>query len=163
APGTEDPFVATVHRLVHGISWMWLGDSGRARGLLAEAARRGEAGGNPLAHILAPGGRGPRGGGRRGPAPAGGPPRETRAGGGAALGGGVPPRGRGPPGRPAGGLGQRCPGGGDRGGPRPPRRRPGGTRRSAAHRRGGEQNLPATRPCPGWAVSEKRPGRRSAR
>src|SRR5262249_20248444 len=75
----------------------------------------------------------------------------------------VSPPGRGPPRRPARGLGQRCPGGGDRGGTRPPRRRPGGTRRGAAHRRGGEQNLPATRPCPGWAVSDKRPRRRSAR
>src|SRR5262249_56266378 len=55
APGTEDPFVATVHRLVHGISWMWLGDFGPARELLAEAARRAEAGGNRLAYIYAQG------------------------------------------------------------------------------------------------------------
>src|SRR5262249_56139138 len=55
APGTEDPFVATVHRLVHGISWMWLGDSGHARELLAEAARRAEADGNRLAYIYAQG------------------------------------------------------------------------------------------------------------
>ena len=55
APGTEDPFVATVHRLVQGISWMWLGDFGHARELLAEAARRAEADGNRLAYIYAQG------------------------------------------------------------------------------------------------------------
>jgi LuxR family maltose regulon positive regulatory protein len=55
APGTEDPFVATVHGLVQGISWMWLGDFGRARELLAEAARRAEADGNRLAYIYAQG------------------------------------------------------------------------------------------------------------
>jgi LuxR family transcriptional regulator, maltose regulon positive regulatory protein len=55
APGTDDPFVATVHRLVQGISWMWLGDFGRARELLTEAARRAEADGNRLAFIYAQG------------------------------------------------------------------------------------------------------------
>jgi LuxR family transcriptional regulator, maltose regulon positive regulatory protein len=55
APGTDDPFVATVHRLVEGISWMWLGDFGRARELLTEAARRAEADGNRLAYIYAQG------------------------------------------------------------------------------------------------------------
>jgi len=55
SPGTDDPFVATVHRLVQGISWMWLGDFGRARELLAEAARRAEADGNRLAYIYAQG------------------------------------------------------------------------------------------------------------
>jgi LuxR family maltose regulon positive regulatory protein len=55
APGTGDPFVATVHRLVQGISWMWRGDSGRARELLAEASRRAEADGNRLAYIYAQG------------------------------------------------------------------------------------------------------------
>jgi LuxR family maltose regulon positive regulatory protein len=55
APGTDDPFLATVHRLVQGISWMWLGDSGHARELLAEAARRAEADGNRLAFIYAQG------------------------------------------------------------------------------------------------------------
>jgi LuxR family maltose regulon positive regulatory protein len=55
APGTDDPFVATVHRLVQGISWMWLGDFGRARELLTEAARRAEADGNRLAYIYAQG------------------------------------------------------------------------------------------------------------
>ncbi len=55
APGTDDPFVATVHRLVQGISWMWLGDFGHARELLTEAARRAEADGNRLAYIYAQG------------------------------------------------------------------------------------------------------------
>jgi LuxR family transcriptional regulator, maltose regulon positive regulatory protein len=55
APGTDDPFVATVHRLVQGISWMWLGDFGRARELLSEAARRAESDGNRLAYIYAQG------------------------------------------------------------------------------------------------------------
>ena len=55
ALGTEDPFVATVHGLVQGISWMWLGDFGHARELLAEAARRAEADGNRLAYIYAQG------------------------------------------------------------------------------------------------------------
>ena len=30
SPSADDPFIATVHRLVQGISWMWLGDTGRA-------------------------------------------------------------------------------------------------------------------------------------
>src|SRR5262249_29910515 len=55
APRTDDPFVATVHRLVQGISWMWLGDFGRTRELLTEAARRAEADGNRLAYIYAQG------------------------------------------------------------------------------------------------------------
>jgi LuxR family maltose regulon positive regulatory protein len=55
APGTDDPFVATVHRLVQGISWLWLGDFGRARELLSEAARRAESDGNRLAYIYAHG------------------------------------------------------------------------------------------------------------
>jgi len=55
APGSDDPFVATVHRLVEGISWLWLGDFARARELLIEAARRAEADGNRLAYIYAQG------------------------------------------------------------------------------------------------------------
>jgi ATP/maltotriose-dependent transcriptional regulator MalT len=55
APGTDDPFVATAHRLVQGFSWMWLGDFGQARELLAEAGRRAEADGNRLAYIYAQG------------------------------------------------------------------------------------------------------------
>src|SRR5262249_56422713 len=30
APWSDDPFVATVHRLPQGISWMWLGGFARA-------------------------------------------------------------------------------------------------------------------------------------
>jgi LuxR family maltose regulon positive regulatory protein len=55
SPGTDDPFTATVHRLVGGISWLWLGDADRARELLVEAARRAEADGNRLAYIYAEG------------------------------------------------------------------------------------------------------------
>jgi LuxR family transcriptional regulator, maltose regulon positive regulatory protein len=55
SPSADDPFIATVHRLVQGISWMWLGDAGRARELLVEAARRAEDDGNRLAYIYAEG------------------------------------------------------------------------------------------------------------
>ena len=55
SPGAGDPFIATVHRLVGGISWLWLGDADRARELLVEAARRAEADGNRLAYIDAEG------------------------------------------------------------------------------------------------------------
>jgi ATP/maltotriose-dependent transcriptional regulator MalT len=51
----EDPFVATVHRLVQGISSMWLGDFGGAQDLLTEAARRAESDDNRLAYIYAQG------------------------------------------------------------------------------------------------------------
>ena len=51
----DDPFVAAVHRLVQGISSMWLGDFGRARELLLEAARRAEDDDNRLAYIYAQG------------------------------------------------------------------------------------------------------------
>ena len=55
SPQADDPFIATVHRLVQGISWMWLGDTGRAGELLVEAARRAEDDGNRLAYIYAEG------------------------------------------------------------------------------------------------------------
>ena len=55
APSADDPFIATVHRLVHGVSSMWLGHAGRARELLAEAARRAEGDNNRLAYIYAQG------------------------------------------------------------------------------------------------------------
>jgi LuxR family transcriptional regulator, maltose regulon positive regulatory protein len=55
SPSADDPFIATVHRLVQGISSMWLGDADRARDLLAEAARRAENDGNRLAYIYAEG------------------------------------------------------------------------------------------------------------
>ena len=55
SPSADDPFVATVHRLVQGISSMWLGDTDRAGELVAEAARRAEGDGNRLAYIYAEG------------------------------------------------------------------------------------------------------------
>ena len=55
SPSADDQFIATVHRLVQGISWMWLGDIGRARELLVEAARRAEGDDNRLAYIYAEG------------------------------------------------------------------------------------------------------------
>jgi ATP/maltotriose-dependent transcriptional regulator MalT len=55
SPSADDPFIATVHRLVQGISWMWLGDADRAGELLLEATRRAEADGNRLAYIYAEG------------------------------------------------------------------------------------------------------------
>ena len=55
SPSADEPFVATVHRLVQGISSMWLGDADRAGDLLAEAARRAEGDGNRLAYIYAEG------------------------------------------------------------------------------------------------------------
>jgi LuxR family transcriptional regulator, maltose regulon positive regulatory protein len=55
SPSTDDPFIATVNRLVHGVSSMWLGDADRARELLAEAARRAEGDSNRLAYIYAQG------------------------------------------------------------------------------------------------------------
>ena len=54
-PLSDDPFVATVHRLVQGISSMWLGDASAARELLLEATRRAEGDGNRLAYIYAEG------------------------------------------------------------------------------------------------------------
>ena len=55
SPSADDPFMATVHRLVEGISSMWLGDADRAGELLAEAARWAEGDGNRLAYIYAEG------------------------------------------------------------------------------------------------------------
>jgi LuxR family transcriptional regulator, maltose regulon positive regulatory protein len=55
APSADDPFIATVHRLVQGVSSMWLGEADRARELLAEAARRAEGDDNRLAYIYAQG------------------------------------------------------------------------------------------------------------
>jgi len=55
SPSADDPFIATVHRLVQGISSMWLGDDDRAGELLAEAARWAEGDGNRLAYIYAEG------------------------------------------------------------------------------------------------------------
>jgi LuxR family maltose regulon positive regulatory protein len=55
SPSADDPFIATVQRLVQGISSMWLGDADRAGELLAEAARWAEGDGNRLAYIYAEG------------------------------------------------------------------------------------------------------------
>ncbi len=55
SPSADDLFIATVHRLIQGISSMWLGDAGRARELLAEAARRAQGDDNRLAYIYAQG------------------------------------------------------------------------------------------------------------
>ena len=55
SPSAGDPFIATVHRLVQGISSIWLGDADRAGELLAEAGRRAEDDGNRLAYIYAAG------------------------------------------------------------------------------------------------------------
>jgi LuxR family maltose regulon positive regulatory protein len=55
SPGTEDAFIATVHRLVLGMASMWLGDADRAWELLAEAARRAEDDNNRLAYMCAEG------------------------------------------------------------------------------------------------------------
>ena len=55
SPNADDAFIATVHRLVLGMTSMWLGDADRAWGLLVEAARRAEDDGNQLASICAAG------------------------------------------------------------------------------------------------------------
>ena len=55
SPGTENAFIATVHRLVLGMASMWLGDADRAWELLAEAARRAEDDNNRLAYMCAEG------------------------------------------------------------------------------------------------------------
>ncbi len=55
SPNAGDAFIATVHRLVLGMTSMWLGDADRAWGLLVEAARRAEDDGNQLASICAEG------------------------------------------------------------------------------------------------------------
>ena len=55
SPNADDAFIATVHRLVLGMTSMWLGDADRAWGLLVEAARRAEDDRNQLASICAEG------------------------------------------------------------------------------------------------------------
>src|SRR5262249_46972098 len=66
APGTGDLFVATVHRLVQGISWLWLGGFGRARGMPAQGGGGGRGGRHPPPPLPPPGWRGPGRGGARG-------------------------------------------------------------------------------------------------
>jgi LuxR family maltose regulon positive regulatory protein len=55
SPSTDDAFIATVHRLVQGMTSMWLGDTDHAWELLAEAARRAEDDNNRLAYLCAAG------------------------------------------------------------------------------------------------------------
>jgi ATP/maltotriose-dependent transcriptional regulator MalT len=55
SPNTDDAFIATVHRLILGVTLMWLGDADRAWELLAEAARRAEDDDNRLARMCAEG------------------------------------------------------------------------------------------------------------
>ena len=55
SPGADDAFIATVHRLILGVTLAWLGDADRARELLAEAARRADADDNDLAYRCAQG------------------------------------------------------------------------------------------------------------
>ena len=55
SPSTDDAFIATVHRLVLGMTSMWLGDTDHAWELLAEAARRAEDDNNRLAYLCAAG------------------------------------------------------------------------------------------------------------
>ena len=51
----EGPGGAGVHRLILGVTLMWLGDADRAWELLAEAARRAEDDDNRLARMCAEG------------------------------------------------------------------------------------------------------------
>ena len=53
SPSADDAFIATVHRLVLGMTSMWLGDA--AWELLAEAAWRAEDDNNRLAYLCAGG------------------------------------------------------------------------------------------------------------
>ena len=55
SPNADDAFIATVHRLILGVTLMWLGDADRAWELLAEAARRAEDDDNRLARMCAEG------------------------------------------------------------------------------------------------------------
>lgn len=55
SPNADDAFIATVHRLILGVTLMWPGDADRAWELLAEAARRAEDDDNRLARMCAEG------------------------------------------------------------------------------------------------------------
>ena len=52
---TDDTFIATVHRLILGVTLTWLGDADHARELLVEAARRADDDDNQLAYRCAEG------------------------------------------------------------------------------------------------------------
>jgi LuxR family transcriptional regulator, maltose regulon positive regulatory protein len=55
SPGAGDAFISTVHRLVPGMTSMWLGDAGHAWDLLIEAAWRARDDDNRLAYLCAAG------------------------------------------------------------------------------------------------------------
>ena len=144
-PSADDPFIATVQRLVQGISWTWLGDTGRAgnfwwkrpagpklrqpAGVHLRRGVPGAAGGEPgdpaLADSLWP--TRSRRWARR---------SATRI---RAM---FPALARRPAGNRARGLGRGAARGRGGGRTRPPRRRRGGTRRGPAHRGEGQPDLP---------------------
>ena len=147
SPSADDPFIATVHRLVQGISWMWLGDTDRARELLVEAARRAEDDGNRLAYIYAEGCRALLAVNRGDLALADSLVADAESAVGQTLSDShfvamFPALARARLGiERADWAGARRRGRGG-GGTRPPRRRPGGTRRGPAHRGEGQPDLP---------------------
>jgi LuxR family maltose regulon positive regulatory protein len=55
SPNADDPFIATVHRLILSVTLTWLGNAELARELLAEAAQRAEDDDNRLAYLCAEG------------------------------------------------------------------------------------------------------------
>jgi LuxR family transcriptional regulator, maltose regulon positive regulatory protein len=55
SPNADDAFIATVHRLILGVTLTWLGDADRAWELLGEAARRADDDDNRLAYLCAEG------------------------------------------------------------------------------------------------------------
>jgi cyanophycinase-like exopeptidase len=55
SPTAHDAFIATVHRLILGVTLTWLGDADSARELLVEAARRADDDDNHLAYMCAHG------------------------------------------------------------------------------------------------------------
>ena len=55
SPSADDPFIATVHRLILGVTLTWLGNADHAWDLLVEAARRADDDDNRLAYACAEG------------------------------------------------------------------------------------------------------------
>ena len=148
SPSAGDPFIATVHRLVQGISWLWLGDTGRARELLVQAARRAEDDGNRLAYIYAEGCRALLAVNRGDLALADSLVADAESAVGQTLSDSISWRCSGPGPGPAGDRARRLGRGAARGrgggGTGPPRRRPGGTRRGSAHRGEGQPDQPGS-------------------
>jgi hypothetical protein len=146
---SDDPFVATVHRLVQGISSMWLGNADRARELLTEAARRAEGDRNRLAYIYAEGCLALLAANREDLTLAGSLVLNAESAVGQTLSDShfvaMFPALAGARLGLKRGLGRRATRGSGGGGTGPARRRPGGTRRGAADRGGSRQNLPAAR------------------